>query len=112
MPSLAFDVRLSHLAYRPVEIWEMATRSAAAEEFSPAPSPTYAIPLPDPLIADPSSLNRYEVFAAPRPWWACEWFLPPRERPVDLRLSLIGFSGMALAGLVLMFAGYRQEAVA
>lgn len=104
-----FDLRSSHLLYRPVEIAESLMSLGQPERFSPAPCPTCAPPPPDELVNDPSCLTRYEVFRSLRPWWACEFGLPPSERPVDLSAALIVLSAVMLCGATLLYSGLRHD---
>lgn len=106
-PWLHFDLRSSHLLYRPIEIAEAWSSTGEAERFSPAPCPTCAPPPPDELVNDRSSLTKYEVFRSMRPWWACEFALPPSERPIDLSWGLVGFGTLLFGGAFLTLAGVR-----
>jgi hypothetical protein len=98
-PWIYCDARIAHLVNRPREVWEILTRSEQAEAFSPAPSPTYALPLHDNL-GGPSAVHQYHVFDSFRPWWACQDFLPPTERPVDLGRTAGLLLVLAAAGLL------------
>jgi hypothetical protein len=104
-PTLHFDAAAAHLFQRPRELWEVLADPAPSEKFTPAPSPTYAIPLPDPLVADPDSARRYHVFNSLRFWWASQVWLPPEERPVDLGEMLAALGAAALGGLTLLLTG-------
>jgi hypothetical protein len=109
-PEFHFDMRASHLLQRPREVYEVLTSPVRSEQFTPAPRPTYAIPLPDPLVDDAESLHEYHVFNSLRFWWACQWYLPPDERPVDLARALAILLGLAASGAGLMAAGLRGGA--
>jgi hypothetical protein len=104
-----FDIHCSHLFYRPIEIVETLTSDAKPERFSPAPSPTYAMPPPDTLISEPGALTKYRLFQALRPWWACEFYLPSDERPVDLIAMLVGTVALGGVGLALVAVGLRKS---
>lgn len=108
-PWMHFDLRSSHLCYRPTEIFESLTSQGQAKLFSPAACPTCAPPPPDELVKDQASLLKYEVFRSLRPWWACEFSLPPSQRPVDLVATLIGFSSVLLGGSALFWIGLRRN---
>jgi hypothetical protein len=111
-PWLHFDVHCSHLLYRPIEIIETLASDAKPERFSPAPSPTYAMPPPDGLISEPEALTHYRLFQALRPWWACQFYLPADERPVNLIFTLSAMVSLFGFGLVLMGIGLRPSAEA
>jgi hypothetical protein len=106
--SFFYDLRSSHLLQRPREIWESLTVTRPAKEFTPAPSPTYALPLPDTMVDDPDAVWRYQVFNQLRPWWACQWYLPADERPVDLQSALVFMEFLLLSGGLLLFFGVRE----
>jgi hypothetical protein len=103
--SFFYDLRASHLFQRPGEVWDSLTETRRAEAFTPAPSPTYALPLPDPMVEQPDVVWRYQVFNQMRPWWACQWFLAEEERPVNLRLALVVFASMLATGGALLGCG-------
>jgi hypothetical protein len=112
IPTAHFDLRMSHLLLRPAEVWEVLTSDARPERFSPAPYPTYAIPLPDPLVDNPESLRRYHLFNSLRPWLCCQWHLPPDQRPVDLGRTAGLLATLGLAGIALIGVGLRREGTA
>lgn len=107
--SFFYDWRASHLFQRPAEIWESVSSTQPATAFTPAPSPTYALPLPESMIDEPNALEKYQVFRQLRPWWACQWFLPESERPVHLPTALALLGSVLFAGIVLMVSGVRIQ---
>jgi hypothetical protein len=108
-----YDLRTSHLVWRPAEIWEVLTKTEPSEQISPAPDPTYALPLPSAMAdaSDPDRpLRRYRLFNALRPWWHWHPYLSPDERPVNIDVTLAMFLAMAVVGSALAWAGtHRQE---
>jgi hypothetical protein len=105
---LYYDLRTSHLFQRPLELWEVLTSPQPSEQFSPAPRPTYALPLPDVIVDEPDSIRRYHVFNCLRPWWACLGFLPPAERPVAILPTLGLLVALLGTGAVLCAVGLRR----
>jgi hypothetical protein len=108
-PWLYFHPAIGHLGNRPREIVEiLSADTAASEAFTPARSPTYALPILEHIPQHgPQAVEKYHVFNALRPWWLSQAYLKPWERPVDLGRSWVVFSIAALAGLALMTAGSR-----
>jgi len=98
----------SHLFQRPREILEIA-RADSAEEFTPAPSPTFAFPIDPPYLEKkgPEVVKRYQVLNGFRPWWVNQRFLPPDERPVNLAKTLAILLGLAGLGCVMLGLGWR-----
>jgi hypothetical protein len=95
-PILYFDTRNAHLVNRPreiAEIWRL--RGADFSEYTPAPSPTYTIPILDNAPRGPGVVRRYRLLNAYRPWWASQIYLPAEKRPVDIAW------GLAVQGLLL-----------
>jgi hypothetical protein len=110
-PSFFYDLRSSHLLQRPREVWESLTETRSAEQFTPAPSPTYALPLPDTMVDDPDAVWRFQVFNQLRPWWAYQWYLPTNERPVDLGITLGFMTLLLMCGGLLTVFGLRERGV-
>src|SRR5581483_8985896 len=102
-----YDLRASHLFQRPGEIVDVLTSDAAPEAASPAPSSTYALPLPDKKLIDPAVARRYWVFAAFRPWWCWQRHLAPAERPVDLERTAALLLGIGAVGVGLVIGRLR-----
>jgi hypothetical protein len=105
-PWIYCDPRVAHLVNRPREIWAILNRTDQAEAFSPAPSPTYALPLHD-LLGGPQAIHRYYVFDSFRPWWASQIYLPSSERPVALAQTAGLLLALAAAGLLLLGLALR-----
>lgn len=106
-PWLYFHPMLSHLWNRPREIMEIAQDNHSIKEYSPAPTPTFTIPVIDPPWFEkrgPDVVARYRVLDSFRPWWASLSYLKPEERPVDLANTAIVLMaiGMMGGGLVLV----------
>ena len=59
-----YDLRLSHLFMRPGEVWDVLSIADTTEAASPAPTPTFALPLPDLKLIEPSVARRYVVLPA------------------------------------------------
>jgi hypothetical protein len=100
-PWVYFNPQISHLWHRPREIWSIFWSTEQAEAFTPAPSPTYALPLHESL-GGPSAATKYHLFNSFRPWWLNQQYLSPVERPVPLVATtafLVALSGIGL-GLV------------
>jgi hypothetical protein len=100
-PWVYFNPGISHLFHRPFEIWAILQNREPAETFTPAPSPTYALPLHE-FLGGPSAVKKYHLFNSFRPWWANQQHLAPEERPVRLGPTVALFIGFLLAGLALM----------
>jgi hypothetical protein len=103
-----YDLRLSHLLTRPGEIWDVLTNGAEPEAASPAPTPTYALPLPDKNLIEPTVARRFHVFAHLRPWWCWQRHLAPAEQPVDIGRTAGLLTALGLAGAALVGAGLRR----
>ena len=111
-PWLYLDPDLSHLANRPREIVEIVRETVPAEEFTPAPSPTFAFPLIDPPHLPergPTVVKHYRILNSFRPWWTSMTFLPLHDRPVNLGKFAALLLAIASAGLLLM--GYSARAL-
>lgn len=101
-----YDLRASHLLMRPSEIWDVLNSDTQPSEASPAPTPTFALPLPDTNLVHHDVARRYAVFSCFRPWWCWQRHIDAAERPVDLArtaalLLVIGGCGAALTVLSL-----------
>ena len=110
-PWLYFNPALSHLANRPREIADIARETEAAEEYSPAPSPTFAFPVLDPPYLEkrgPDVAKRFRILNSYRPWWASMTFLPAEDRPVNLGKTAAILLGIASAGLILLGLTVRR----
>jgi hypothetical protein len=105
--SFFHDWRASHLFQRPAEIWESLTETRSPAAFTPAPSPTYALPLPEAMVDDPDAVWRYQIFNQMRPWWACQWFLAVDKRPVELKASLALWGSVLAGGVLFLTVGLR-----
>jgi hypothetical protein len=102
-----FRLPFAHLPNRPREIAE-AWAADPAPEFTPAPSPTFAVPIIDPPhLPEKGSgvVYRYQVWRGFRPWWASFPHLPAGERPVDLGRTAGLFGLLAAAGVAAVAAG-------
>lgn len=112
------DPRIGHLVNRPREILEIAVNSRPAEEFSPAPEPTYGFlvmeevreNLRDQLLPGRAIVRRYHSLNSFRPWSASQWFLPRAERPVDLARTAWLLLGVAGLGILLQSLALRATA--
>jgi hypothetical protein len=102
-----YDLRVSHLFTRPGEIWDVLTSDAEPDAASPAPTPTYALPIPDQKLIDPAVARKYLVFADFRPWWCWQRHLDPADRPVDLVRTAVFLVGLFALGILLMTTGRR-----
>jgi hypothetical protein len=116
LPSAMFTVdpwvycnpHIAHLLHRPREVWEVLTSTDRAEAFTPAPSPTYTLPLHDGLPA--SAVRKYHLFNSFRPWWLNQTYLAPGERPVDLPRTVALLLALAAAGTGLVALGLATRA--
>jgi hypothetical protein len=107
-----YNPRASHLLWRPEEIWDVLTSTEPSEQISPAPAPTYALPLITVMHDDedpPRALRRYRLFNALRPWWHWQPYLSPGERPVDIGATLALLLGTAAVGGTLAWTGTRRR---
>jgi hypothetical protein len=111
-PWLYFHPALSHLLNRPRELIDALTASPAPE-FTPAPTPTFTLPvLEPPYYTGPrgvEGVHRYTLLNTLRPWWATFPHLPPDERPVDLYTAGLMFGGVIAVGLGLVAVGLRAN---
>lgn len=126
-PERHFETALSHLWNRPREIIAIARNTQPAEEYTPAPTPTFGFPVLDALgpaepgevfpdfventrhrqrleKRGPEIVERYHVLNSYRPWWSSMTFLPPDDRPVNLGKT----AGVLLAclGIGLLLLGF------
>jgi hypothetical protein len=111
-PWLYFEPALSHLLNRPREIAEIVRDHPGAEEFTPAPAPTFAFPLLDPPRdgerrqylekRGPDVVLKYRVLNSFRPWWASVPWLVPEDRPVNLGKFAAFLLGVMCAGQILL----------
>jgi hypothetical protein len=104
-PWLYFNPALSHLLNRPREVIDALT-APPAPEFTPAPAPTFTLPVMEPpYYTGPrgvEGVHRYTLLNTLRPWWATFHHLPPDERPVDLAQAGLVFGGTLAGGLALL----------
>jgi hypothetical protein len=111
-PWLYFHPALSHLLNRPREVIDALTAPPAAE-FTPAPAPTFTLPVMEPpYYTGPKGIegvHRYTLLSTLRPWWATFPHLPPDQRPVDPGTAGLVFGGVAAVGLGLVAAGLRAN---
>jgi hypothetical protein len=112
-PELYFRFDHAHLFMRPAEIVEIACATERAPEFTPAPSPTFSLPVINPPhlpVSGPTALKRYHVLNSFRPWWACMQYLSPPERPVPLGSTAAWLGALATLGLVATALGLGKPA--
>jgi len=100
-PWLYFHPAASHLFQRPREILEMLHDVGKAPAYTPAPVPTFALPVFDPPYVP--KLGRpvvecYAVLRTFRPWWWSQRMLAEQERPLDLARTVWLLLGLAAAG--------------
>lgn len=110
-PFLYFHPAASHLVQRPREIIEMLKDSEQAPLYSPAHSPTFAMPLfepPDMFETGRPVVERYAVLRSFRPWWWSQRMLPEQERPVPLANTVWVLLGVAAAGSIGMSLGIKM----
>jgi hypothetical protein len=108
LPWLYFRPEIAQLVQRPREIVEIARDGGRAEEYSPAPSPTFAFPVIDPPYLPETGrpvVERYAVLRGFRPWWASMRFLPPSERTVALAPTAGCLLVAATFGVVVVVLG-------
>lgn len=107
-----FQPAIGHVFNRPREIADMMN-AAPSPELTPAPAPTYTLPVFDPPYFNeakgPPAVAKYQIINGSRMWWVWMSHLPEEKRPVGivssiLSLVLIGLSG----GLALFFANRRR----
>lgn len=107
-PWLYFHPALSHLLNRPRELADALT-APPAPEFTPAPTPTFTLPVMEPpYYTGPKAaegVHQYTLLNTLRPWWATFPHLPADQRPVDLGRTGMMFGGMLACGLALLVAG-------
>jgi hypothetical protein len=115
-PEAYFYPQASHLIQRPREILEMLHDDGRAPAYTPAPSPTFALPLFEPPYMpkpDRQVVERYAVLRTFRPWWWSQRMLPEQDRPVDLARTVWLLLGIASAGGLIMgiamMSGYRHQ---
>jgi hypothetical protein len=100
-----FQPALSHIMNRPREMVEICVKDEPQSEFfTPAPAPTFALPVIDDVAGGPEAVRTYGVLNSLRPWWASQRHLPRGERPVDLvrTAALLGLG--AAIGLLSLIA--------
>jgi hypothetical protein len=110
-PWLYFEPGFSQLLQRPREIKEILGDSGRAPEYTPAPAPTFTFPVIDPPYlpeSGPDVVDRYQVLRGFRPWWISQRCLSAEQRPVAIDQTLAALGGVGLAGLGLLFLGYRS----
>ena len=111
-PWLYFNPALSHLLNRPRELTDALT-APPAPEFTPAPTPTFTLPVMEPpyYTGPPGAegVHRYTLLSTLRPWWATFPHLPPDQRPVDLAQAGMLFGGTLACGLALLVAGLPND---
>jgi len=115
-PEAYFHLDVSHLPRRPMEIMEIL-QAEPAEEFTPAPSPTFAFPIIDDVyrqLGGPDaagteigarSVRKYRILNSFRPWWHSQLWLSPDARPVDIGATLAMLFALLMGGLSAMVAG-------
>lgn len=83
---------------------------ATARHFTSAPLPTYSVlGAPHPREQAAAWIRNFQIFFLPRPWPFWMPYLPPAERPVDVRTWLYGVTGISLVGAGLTLLGLRAE---
>jgi hypothetical protein len=102
-PWLYFHPAVSHLLNRPRELIDALT-APPAPEFTPAPAPTFTLPvLEPPYYTGPrgvEGVRQYTLLNSLRPWWATFGHLTPDERPVALGPTAILMGWAVVGGLV------------
>ncbi len=110
-PWVYFNPCISHLLQRPREIWEILWKTERSEDFTPAPSPTYALPLHD-YLGGHAAVQKYHLFSSFRPWWLSQRYLSASERPVPLATTmtfLVCLTGMGIGLIFLALYGRRNS---
>jgi len=109
-PFLYFHPAVAHLTNRPREIIDILRNGERAEAFTPARSPTFALPIID-FVKEkgPEGVRKYHVLNSLRPWWASFRYLSPGERPVNLGTTWAILVTLAFVGLAFMAPCLRQD---
>jgi hypothetical protein len=111
-PWLYFNPALSHLLNRPRELIDALT-APPAPEFTPAPTPTFTLPvLEPPYHTGPRGIEgvrQYTLLNTLRPWWATFRHLPPDQRPADLGATARFLGLTVAAGLALIYWGLTRR---
>ena len=101
---------IGHLPNRPREIVDALT-APPAPEFTPAPSPTFALPVFDSKFYNGppglAGIHQYTVLNTLRPWWVSFPHLPAEQRPVNIAKTVAIFAGVGAFGLLLLALGLR-----
>ena len=109
-PVLYFDWRNAHLINRPREILEIwRARHDPGTEFSPAPTPTFTLPILDEFNGGPDTVRRYTVLNTFRPWWASQIYLPEHERPVRISTAVAVLVAIFTAGVAMLIVALRKN---
>jgi hypothetical protein len=110
-PWLYLRPEIGHLFNRPRELLDALT-APPASEFTPAPAPSFCLPVADPpYYTGPPGIDgvrRYVVLNGLRPWWATLPLLPPDQRPVEPGPAAAVFGLIAAAGLTLVTFGAHR----
>jgi hypothetical protein len=108
-PWLYFHPAVSHLVNRPREIVDLLRPDLPrAEEFSPAPSPTFTFPVIDFVEGGSNAIHKYHILNSFRPWWISQQYLHADERPIDIGRSAALLLLLAVAGLALLLVSLRR----
>jgi hypothetical protein len=117
-PWAHLNLRYAHLVNRPREVVEVLTGQVgmAAEQFSPAPQPTFGFLVMEDVYQDlplgtPGRVivGHYHVLNAWRPWWAAMTYLPLGHRPVDLAKTAGLLLALAALGLGMQVYGTHHK---
>ncbi|CAN5555051.1 hypothetical protein BH11PLA2_BH11PLA2_05840 [soil metagenome] len=102
---------LGHIVNRPAEIIDALTAPVAAE-FTPAPSPTFTLPVFDkPFYNGPKGIEgvrRYTLLNTFRPWWATYPHLT--SPPVNVARTVVFFVLLTVCGILLTCSWSRDMA--
>jgi hypothetical protein len=108
-PWLYFRSRYAHLLNRPREIREIVARDKPpATAFTPAPSPTFALPIMNEFTDGPEMVRTYHVFNSFRPWWISQLYLSPEQRPVAIAQTALLLALLACTGLAGLLVAVRR----
>jgi hypothetical protein len=111
-PWLYFHPALSHLLNRPQEVVDALT-APPAPEFTPAPTPTFTLPVMEPphYRGPPGrdGVHQYTLLNTLRPWWVTFQHLPPDKRPVGPAETAAGLAAIAAAGLGLCWVALNRN---
>lgn len=109
-----FHPALGHVFNRPREIVDML-KSPPSPELTPAPAPTYTLPIFDPPFFNepkgPQAIAKYQIMNGPRFWWSWMTYLPYNERPIDLWRTLILLAGTGSLGVALLVGMFTDREV-